>query len=154
MKLLSHEEVEQRFGLSSEQIDQLERDATSGILHGEPEGEIVRGRPFLFGEEMRQVGFKEPLFKVEAIDRRAEQLGMRRSEYLRLLVDEDLGRATQASNRHSEDNAGSTITKTLKGKRAASFLERWRDRAILRLDENGSEKRQSGTRGGRNAHTA
>lgn len=39
---------------------------------------------------MRQVGFKEPLRKVNAIDRRANQLGMKRSEYLRYLVDRDL----------------------------------------------------------------
>ena len=48
------------------------------------------GRPLKFGQEMRQVGFKEPLSKVEAIDRRAAELGMRRSDYLRHLVDADL----------------------------------------------------------------
>ena len=44
----------------------------------------------MFGEETRQVGFKEPLGKVEAINKRAKQLGMKRSDYLRHLVDEDL----------------------------------------------------------------
>lgn len=48
------------------------------------------GRPLKFGETMRQVGFKEPEGKIDAIDRRADQLGMRRSDYLRYLVDEDL----------------------------------------------------------------
>lgn len=94
-KVMSTEEVEKRFGLSAERLDELERDASRGILHGEPSGPVVYGpgrRP-MFGEEMRQVGFKEPLHKVAAIDRRAGQLGMKRSEYLRHLVDSDLARA-------------------------------------------------------------
>jgi hypothetical protein len=39
---------------------------------------------------MRQVGFKEPESVVAAIDARAQQLGMKRSDYLRHLVDADL----------------------------------------------------------------
>lgn len=39
---------------------------------------------------MRQVGFKEPVRKIEVMDRRARQLGLRRSDYLRRLVDDDL----------------------------------------------------------------
>lgn len=38
----------------------------------------------------RQVGFKEPETMVAAIDERAASLGMKRSDYLRHLVDEDL----------------------------------------------------------------
>ena len=44
----------------------------------------------MFDEEMKQVGFKEPMSKILLIDIRAAQLGMKRSEYLRHLVDEDL----------------------------------------------------------------
>ena len=73
MKVLTASEVKERFGLDANQVDSMERDAAAGILHGEPHGDVVRGRPFLFGEEMRQVGFKEPASKVEAIDRRAEE---------------------------------------------------------------------------------
>lgn len=47
----------------------------------------------MFGEETRQVGFREPVSKIEAIDRRARQLGMGRSDYLRHLVDSDLAAA-------------------------------------------------------------
>ena len=56
-------------------------------------GDAIVGRPLKFGEEMKQVGFKEPLNKIAAIDARAKQLGMKRSDYLRHLVDEDLARA-------------------------------------------------------------
>ena len=89
-KVLTPEEVEFKYGLTSEQIDQWEREAADGILPGRPSGEVMRGRPLMFGEKTRQVGFKESLIKIEAIDRRAAQLGMRRSDYLRRLVDEDL----------------------------------------------------------------
>lgn len=36
------------------------------------------------------VGFKESSERVESIDRRAKQLGVSRSDYLRYLVDRDL----------------------------------------------------------------
>lgn len=90
MRVMTAEELEKEFGIAGDQLDSWEKDAAEGILHGEPRGEVIVGRPLLFGEEMRQVGFKEPLRKVNAIDRRANQLGMKRSEYLRYLVDRDL----------------------------------------------------------------
>lgn len=93
-KVLSAAEVEEKFGYTDAQLEAMEADAAAGRFHGEPDGEPVFGRPLKFGEPMRQVGFKEPLTKVQAIDRRAAQLGMRRSEYLRYLVDADLALAT------------------------------------------------------------
>ena len=95
MRVLTSEEVEKELGITNEQIERWEEDISKGILHGEP-GEIIVGRPLMFGEEMRQVGFKEPLHVIDAIDKRAKQLGMRRSEYLRHLVDEDLRLAGMA----------------------------------------------------------
>lgn len=87
---MSTAEVRDVFGIAPEQLDVWERDAVDGVLHGKPRGEVVTGRPLLFGEETRQVGFREPVSRIEEIDRRARQLGMRRSEYLRHLVDADL----------------------------------------------------------------
>ena len=89
-KVLTSEEVEKRFGITAEQLDRWEEDATNGTLHGKSDGKVERGRPLMFGEQTRQVGFKEPLSTVEAIDKRAGQLGMRRSDYLRHLVAADL----------------------------------------------------------------
>lgn len=83
------------FGVTSDQLDQWEQDASEGVFHGGiPEGKVVIGRPMLFGQEMRQVGFKEPVDKISAIDRRAKSLGMKRSDYLRWLVDRDLAEAS------------------------------------------------------------
>ncbi len=93
MKVMTAREVENRFGITSEQLDQWEQDAAQGTLHGEPRGEVITGRPLLFGEETRQVGFREPISRIEAIDKRARQLGMKRSDYLRSLVDADLALA-------------------------------------------------------------
>lgn len=93
MKVMSSKEIEEKYGIAAEEIESWEKDICEGIFHGDQRGEIVVGRPLKFGEEMKQVGFKEPLNKIAAIDARAEQLGMKRSDYLRHLVDEDLARA-------------------------------------------------------------
>ena len=90
MAVMTAREIEEKFGITEEQLDTWEKDASEGILQGEPRGEVVIGRPLMFGEPTRQVGFKEPLGKVKAIDQRANMLGMRRSDYLRSLVDADL----------------------------------------------------------------
>lgn len=91
--VMSDRELQERFGLSSQKLAAWEADASRGVFHGEPRGEVVAGRPLKFGEEMAQVGFKETVSKIEAINRRASALGMSRSDYLRQLVDRDLASA-------------------------------------------------------------
>lgn len=99
MKVLTPEEVEEKFGYTPEKLDEMENEATEGIFHGEPSGPVVYapgygpGRPLMFGEEMKQIGFKETLYRIMQIDARARQLEMTRSEYMRHLVDEDLHKA-------------------------------------------------------------
>jgi hypothetical protein len=96
MKVMTSAEFEQEFELTSDYLDALEKDTSEGILHGEPRGEVIVGHPMMFGEEMKQVGFKEPVSKIAAIDTRAKQLGMKRSDYLRYLVQSDLHLAGMA----------------------------------------------------------
>lgn len=80
--------------LEEEDIPAICENIEKGVFPGKDwSGEPMVGRPLKFGEKMKQVGFKEPLNKMAAIDARAEQLGMKRSDYLRHLVDEDLARA-------------------------------------------------------------
>lgn len=93
MRVIEESELEAKFGLTSEQLDEMEKEASRGELRGKQVGKVEIGRPLMFGEEMRQVGFKEPIGKVEAIDRRAASLGLKRSEYLRMLVEKDLALA-------------------------------------------------------------
>lgn len=82
---------EKMFGVDAERIAEIDEDARKGALQGVA-GDTVTGpgRPPLFDEPMQQVSFKEPGARVRAIDRRAEQLGVRRSDYLRQLVENDL----------------------------------------------------------------
>lgn len=90
---MTEKTIYERFGVTSEQLDAWEEDASQGIFHGEPRSEVLVGRPLKFGEQMKQVGFKEPIGRIEIIDRRARNLGMKRSDYLRYLVDKDLSLA-------------------------------------------------------------
>lgn len=91
MHVLTSDEL-RAVGLDPDELDRLEQDATKGILHGK-QGPVICGRPLKFGEEMKQVGFKEPLSTIDAIDERAKSLGLKRSDYLRKLVDDDLAAA-------------------------------------------------------------
>ena len=89
MIVMTSREIEEKYGMAAAELDALPRDAENGVFHGEVR-ETVAGRPLMFGEETKQVGFREPVRKIAAIDARADQLGMRRSDYLRHLVDQDL----------------------------------------------------------------
>lgn len=87
----TQQELEQLFEITPERIAEIDADASQGILQGDA-GKTVTGpgRPLLFDEVMTQVTFKEPQAHVQAMDARAQQLGMRRSDYLRQLVENDL----------------------------------------------------------------
>ncbi len=89
-------ELEDMFGVTAEQIEEWDEMMVRGEIPGEPVGEVIVGRPLLFGVELKSVGFKETEEKIEAMDKRADSLGMRRSDYLRWLVDQDLKAATVA----------------------------------------------------------
>lgn len=86
-------ELEEMFGVTAEQIEAWDEMLVRGEIPGTPVGEIIVGRPLKFGEELKSVGFKETERKIDAIDRRADSLGMRRSDYLRWLIDKDLAAA-------------------------------------------------------------
>lgn len=84
-------ELETMFEITAEEIAEIDADASKGILHGRAAKTVTGpGRPPMHDEPMQQVTFKEPANRVRAIDERAAQLGMRRSDYLRQLVENDL----------------------------------------------------------------
>ena len=84
--------LEQMFDVSAQEIEKWDADACKGILPGKSKGDVVYGpgRPAMFGEETKQVAFREPVSKVNIISKRAKNLGVKRSDYLRDLVDADL----------------------------------------------------------------
>ncbi len=86
-------EIEEMFGLTREDIEELAAPWEAGEIAGVPVGEVIVGRPLKFGEHLKLVGFKETEQKIERMDKRADSLGMKRSDYLRWLVDRDLAAA-------------------------------------------------------------
>uniref|UniRef100_A0A7C9NUH2 CopG family transcriptional regulator n=1 Tax=Muribaculaceae bacterium Z82 TaxID=2304548 RepID=A0A7C9NUH2_9BACT len=71
-----------RFGVTDEQLDAWEEDASRGVFPGEPRGEIVIGRPRLTDEPLRAVTVTLPQSMVEAIDRQTKN----RSDFIRKAV--------------------------------------------------------------------
>jgi hypothetical protein len=86
-------EIEEMFGLTREDIEELAAPWEAGEIPGVPVGEVIVGRPLKFGEHLKLVGFKETEQKIERMDKRAYSLGMKRSDYLRWLVDRALAAA-------------------------------------------------------------
>jgi len=80
--------------ITDEQIEEWAEACERGEYPGKPTGEILVGRPLKFGEEMQPVTFKETQSKIVAINARAAELDLSRSDYLRMLVDKDLERAS------------------------------------------------------------
>lgn len=96
LKSMSQEELEDYFGVTCEQIEEWDDMLVRGEIPGEPVGDVIVGRPLKFGEALKVVGFKDTEGKIEAMDKRADSLGMKRSDYLRWLVDRDLAAAALA----------------------------------------------------------
>ena len=79
--------------ITDEQLDEWAEACERGEYPGKPTGEILVGRPLMFGEELKPVTFKVTESKVAAINARAADLDLSRSDYLRMLVDRDLASA-------------------------------------------------------------
>ncbi len=90
----SAKELEDMFGVTAEQIEEWSAACERGEYPGEPVGEIIVGRPLLFGEEMKVVTYKDTASKIAEMDDRAASLDLSRSDYLRGLVRRDLASAT------------------------------------------------------------
>ena len=85
------EKLEKMFDIDAQRIAEIDKDACQDILQGSPVSTVTGpGRPPLFGKAMQQISFKESADRVQAIDKRAEELGIKRSDYLRQLVENDL----------------------------------------------------------------
>ena len=91
--MMNREEINRKFGVTEEQLDAWAEACERGEYPGKPTGEVTVGRPLMFGEEMKPVTFKETETKIAAINARAAELDLSRSDYLRQLVDRDLANA-------------------------------------------------------------
>lgn len=79
---MSDDRLFERFGVTEEQLDAWEEDASRGIFHGEPRGEIIIGRPRIANEPLRAITVTLPQSMVEDIDRRTKN----RSDFIRKAV--------------------------------------------------------------------
>ena len=74
-------EILEKFGVTKEQLDAWEEDATNGVFHGVPR-KIVVGRPKLADEPLRAITVTLPSSMVDSIDKRSEN----RSAFIRKAV--------------------------------------------------------------------
>lgn len=87
---VDRKELNELLGMSEEEIDEMARPFEEGTWDPSQFGEVIAGRPPMFDEPLRPVTFKEPQSTIEAIDARASECGLSRSDYLRSLVAKDL----------------------------------------------------------------
>lgn len=87
-------ELEEEFGVTAEQLEEWDAAFARGEMIGEPVGDVIVGRPLLFGEEMKVVTYKDTASKIAEMDKRAASLELSRSDYLRGLVRKDLASAS------------------------------------------------------------
>ena len=93
MTVMTSKEIEERFGITEAQVEEWATAWERGELPGKPVGSVTVGRPMLLGEPLRAIAFKESEYHIAQIDARAKSLGMRRSDYLRWLIHNDLNGA-------------------------------------------------------------
>lgn len=89
--MTSNKELMEKYGVSESEIAEMEASADSYDRDEWPEGSVhVMGRPFLYGERMKSVTYRDTAEEVSRMDDRAASLDMSRSDYLRYLVRRDL----------------------------------------------------------------
>lgn len=75
---MTEDEILKQFGVTDDQLEVWEEDATKGILHGKPR-EIVVGRPRLSDEPRRAVTITMPISMLDKIDKKSKN----RSSFIR-----------------------------------------------------------------------
>ena len=78
---MTNAEILEKFGVTEEQLDAWEKDASEGVFHGTPR-KIVVGRPKLADEPLRAITVTLPTSMVDNIDKRSEN----RSAFIREAV--------------------------------------------------------------------
>ena len=84
---MDREKLNKMFGVTEEQLDAWAEEYESGTWDAASLGEVKRGRPSLADEDVKPVTFRLPESWIVAMDRRAEEEGITRSEFLRSAVE-------------------------------------------------------------------
>ena len=86
--MVSNEELMQKYGMSAEEIQQLENEADAFDEGVWPKGKITRvGRPKSAEEETRPITFRLAASKAEEVDKKAASLGVSRGVIMREAVE-------------------------------------------------------------------
>ena len=89
--MITNSELKEKYGISEEEIYELEKSADAYDESKWPKGDIhVMGRPFLYGTRMKSITYRDTEEEIALIDERAASLDLSRSDYLRALVRKDL----------------------------------------------------------------
>lgn len=80
---MDREELNKTFGVTEEQLDDWAEEYENGTWDASTLGEVRRGRPSIADEDVKPVTFRLPSSQILAVDRRAEEKGITRSEFLR-----------------------------------------------------------------------
>lgn len=87
---MDREELNEKFGVTEGQLDAWAEEYESGTWDASTLGPVRRGRPSLAEEDVRPVTFRLPASQILAMDERAEEKGITRSEFLRDAVESAL----------------------------------------------------------------
>ena len=94
--MINKKELREKFGVSDEEIAELERDVRHYESGNWPEGKItIIGRPPLYdGDELENVTFRMRKSRLKALERATKQVGKSRSEFLRDAVEDALAKVS------------------------------------------------------------
>ena len=74
--------------LTDEQLDEMAKEYEDGTWEGH--GEVTKGRPRLYDEDMETVSFRLPRSRIAAIEATAQRCGISKSEFYRRAIDREL----------------------------------------------------------------
>ena len=81
-------------GFTEEDAQRIYQDWMERSRKGEGINVFI-GRPHKFDDELQHFSFRIPRYKLELLDMKAKAQGVSRSDYVRYLIDKDLGFAVQ-----------------------------------------------------------
>ena len=94
--MIEKKELNEKFGVTDEELAELERDAMQYESGNWPEGKItIIDRPPLYdGDELENVMFRMRKSRLKALERASKQVGKSRSEFLRDAVEDALAKVS------------------------------------------------------------
>ena len=94
--MVDKKELIEKYGMTSEELAELEHDAKQYESGNWPEGKVtIMGRPPLYdGDELENVTFRIRKSRLKALERATRQVGKSRSEFLRDAVEDALAKVS------------------------------------------------------------